>query len=120
IHLIIVGAIWQEELSSKFLRINLSNLSENDVKFAKRIKIKNKLFDPNDFESIHKLLKQNNRFKRYFECLNSILKKCFDDFTNRYNKFINFKKNKIIIFTEGDEYFNDKKLLFINEFATNH
>ncbi|KAM0686682.1 hypothetical protein COBT_002090 [Conglomerata obtusa] len=117
IHSIIVSAIWQEDLSSNFLKMNLSDLSDNDVEFLQRFK-QNSLFYPNDFEKMYKLVMQNDCFKRFFNCLNLIFKQCFDDFTNRYNKFIDFKKNGIIIFTEGDEYFNDKKRFFVNKIAT--
>ncbi|KAM0685552.1 hypothetical protein COBT_003236 [Conglomerata obtusa] len=105
---VIQSIIISATLLNHDFRNNLNNvlekLSPKDQKFLRNIKMERDVINNVNYTNICELLLQDTWVTECFDRIKVLIVDCYKNFANRYDKYINYKNNKLIIFTEGEDY----------------
>lgn len=82
----------------------LEKLPPKDRKFLRYIKMERDIINNVDYTNICELLLQDAWVIKCFDRIKLLIYDCYKNFANRYDKYIKYKNNKLIIFTEGKDY----------------
>ncbi|KAM0685445.1 hypothetical protein COBT_003345 [Conglomerata obtusa] len=105
---VIQSIIISATLLNHDFRNNLNNvlekLSPKDQKFLRYIKMERDVINNVNYTKICELLLQDTWVIKCFDCIKVLIFDCYKNFASRYDKYIKYKNNKLIIFTEGEDY----------------